>query len=132
MDRLVATTGMGRSTARWLLIGPRLPDPAEQVDGRMLRPRGYSNDARALLAHAGDSDKPFATEQALIVLRAMSAATVDRYVKPAQDKMRIKGISTTKPSPLLRNSVTICTCADDAPDAPGLSRPTAWRTAALR
>ena len=34
--------------------------------------------------------------------------------------MRIKGISTTKPSPLLRNSITIRTCADEAPDAPGV------------
>ena len=31
---------------------------------------------------------------------AMSAATVDRYLKPVRDRMRIKGISTTKPSPL--------------------------------
>jgi len=34
--------------------------------------------------------------------------------------MRIKGISTTKPSPLLRNSISIRTCADEAPDAPGV------------
>ncbi|WP_341276745.1 transposase family protein [Mycobacterium lacus] len=50
----------------------------------------------------------------------MSAATVDRYLKPARDAMRIKGISTTKPSPLLRNSISIRTCADEAPDAPGV------------
>src|SRR5512139_3406912 len=34
--------------------------------------------------------------------------------------MRIKGISTTKPSPLLRNSIAIRTCADEAPQAPGV------------
>lgn len=50
----------------------------------------------------------------------MSAATVDRYLKPARDRMRIKGISTTKPSPLLRNSIAIRTCADEAPEAPGV------------
>ena len=50
----------------------------------------------------------------------MSAATVDRYLKPARERMRIKGISTTKPSPLLRNSITIRTCADEAPKAPGV------------
>jgi len=146
LDRVVATTGMGRSTARRMLTGPRLPDPAEQVDGRTLRPRGFSDDARALLEHvwalmgmpcgkylvvmlglwlpllaeAGDLDKPFATEQALAELKTMSAATVDRYLKPARDRMRIKGISTTKPSPLLRNSIAIRTCADEAPDAPGV------------
>ena len=91
LDRVVATTGMGRSTARRMLTGPRLPDPAEQVDGRTLRPRGFSDDARALLEHvwalmgmpcgkylvvmlelwlpllaeAGDLDKPFATERGI-------------------------------------------------------------------
>jgi hypothetical protein len=89
LDRVVATTGMGRSRARRMLTGPKLPDPAEQVDGRSLRPRGSSDDARALLEHvwapmgmpcgkylvvmcgpwlpllaqAGDLDKPFATSR---------------------------------------------------------------------
>ena len=146
LDRVVATTGMGRSTARRMLTGPRLPDPAGQVDGRTLRPRGFSDDARALLEHvwalmgmpcgkylvvmlelwlpllakAGDLDQPFATDAALAELNAMSAATVDRYLKPVRDRMRIKGVSTTKPSPLLRNSITIRTCADEAPDKPGV------------
>ena len=146
LDRVVATTGMGRSTARRMLTGPRLLDPAERVDGRTLRSRGFSDDARDLLEHvwalmgmpcgkylvvmlglwlpllaeSGDLDRPFATEQALAELKAMSAATVDRYLKPARDRMRIKGISTTKPSALLRNSIAIRTCADEAPDAPGV------------
>jgi len=146
LDRVVATTGMGRSTARRMLTGPRLPDPVGQVDGRTLRPRGFSDDARSLLEHvwalmgmpcgkylvvmlglwlpllvaAGDLDEPFATEAALAELKAMSAATVDRYLKPARDRTRIKGISTTKPSPLLRNSITIRTCADEAPEVPGV------------
>lgn len=137
---------MDRSTARRMLTGPRLPAPADQVDGRRLRARGFSDDARALLWHvglgwacragkylvvmlepwlpllaaAGDLDKPFATKAALAELTAMSAATVDRYLKRARDTMRIKGISTTKPSPLLRNSISIRTCADEAPDAPGV------------
>ncbi len=137
---------MGRSTARRMLTGPGLPEPAEQVDGRRLRARGFSDDARALLEHvwalmgmpcgkylvvmlelwlpleaaAGDLDKPFATEAAVAELKAMSAATVDRYLKPARERMRIKGISTTKPSPLLRNSITIHTCSDEAPKVPGV------------
>jgi hypothetical protein len=129
-----------------MLTGPRLPDPAEQVDRRALRPWGFSDDARALLEHvwalmgmpcgkylvvmrdlwlpllaeAGDLDKPFATERALAELAAMSTATVDRYLKSARDRLRIKGISTTKPSPLLRNSITIRTCAGETPEAPGV------------
>ncbi|MBS4728153.1 transposase family protein [Mycobacterium sp. SM1] len=146
LDRVVATTGMGRSTARRMLAGPPLPHPASQVDRRRLRPRGFSDDARALCEHvwalmgmpcgkylvvmlqlwlpllaaAGDLARPFATEAALAELQAMSAATVDRYLKPARDRMAIKGISTTKPSPLLRNSIAIRTCAEQAPKAPGL------------
>jgi hypothetical protein len=146
LDRVVATTGMGRSTARRMLTGPRLPDPAERVDGRTLRARGFSDDARDLLEHvwalmgmpcgkylvvmlglwlpllaaAGDLDRPFASEQAIAQLKAMSAATVDRYLKPARDRMRIKGISTTKPSPLLRNSIAIRTCAEETPEGPGV------------
>lgn len=146
LDRVVSTTGMGRSTARRMLTGPRLPEPAEQVDGRSLRARGFSDDARALLEHvwalmgmpcgkylvvmvelwlplladAGDLDKPFATEAAVAELKTMSAATVDRYLKPARERMRIKGISTTKPSPLLRNSIAIRTCSDEAPKVPGV------------
>ncbi|GAB7145912.1 hypothetical protein LRC484719_45170 [Mycobacterium riyadhense] len=145
-DRVVATTGIGRSTARRMLTGPRLPNPVEQVDGRTLMSRGFSDDARALLEHvwalmgmpcgkylvvmldvwlpllaaAGDLDKSFATEQALAELAAMSAAMVDRYLKPSRDRICIKRISTTKPSPLLSNSITIRTCDDETPEAPGV------------
>jgi hypothetical protein len=104
VDRVVATTGMGRWTARRMLTGPRLPESAEQVDGRTLRPRGFGDDAPALLEHewalmgmpcgtylvamvevrlpllagAGDLDRLLATEAAVAELKAMSAATVDR------------------------------------------------------
>lgn len=36
-----------------------------------------------LLAESGDLDRPFATEAASAELKAMSAATLDRYLKPA-------------------------------------------------
>jgi transposase InsO family protein len=146
LDRVVQTTGMGRSTARRMLTGPRLPDPAGQVDGRSLRARGFSDEARALLERvwalmgmpcgkylkvmlgvwlpllrqAGDLEASVATEAAVAELEAMSAATMDRYLKPARDRMRIKGVATTKPSPLLRNSIAIRTCADEAPRIPGV------------
>jgi len=97
LDRVVDTTRMGRSTARRMLTGPVLPDPAEQVDGRTLRPRGYSDDARALLEHVW----------------ALMGMPCGKYLV-------VKGVSTTKPSPLLRNSITIRTCADEAPEVPGV------------
>lgn len=45
------TTGMGRSTARRLLSGPRRPDPKDQNDKRGVKPRLYGDDARLLLGH---------------------------------------------------------------------------------
>jgi hypothetical protein len=146
LDQVIAATGVGRSTARRLLSGPALGDPGEQVDGRTLKARRFSDDARALLEHvwalmgmpcgkylsvmcelwlpllaaAGDLDQPFATEETLAELRSMSPATIDRYLAPARGRMRLRGVSTTKPSPLLRNSIQIRTCADEAPDTPGV------------
>ena len=46
-------------------------------------------------------------------LLAMSAASIDRYLRPAKAKDHIKGKSTTKPSPLLRSSVKIRKATDE-------------------
>ncbi len=104
LDPVVATTGMGRSTARQMLTGPRLPGPAEQVDGRSLRPRGFSDEARALLEHvwalmgmpcgkylvvmhdlwlplltaAGDLDKLLVTEASVAELKATALPGANR------------------------------------------------------
>ncbi|CKN18741.1 Conserved protein of uncharacterised function%2C possible transposase remnant [Mycobacterium tuberculosis] len=104
LDPVVATTGMGRSTARQMLTGPRLPGPAEQVDGRSLRPRGFSDEARALLEHvwalmgmpcgkylvvmhdlwlpllpaAGDFKKPLVTEASVAELKATALPGANR------------------------------------------------------
>ncbi|HVX16577.1 MAG TPA: transposase family protein [Acidimicrobiales bacterium] len=145
LDRVVATTGMGRSTARRMLTGPKLPNPKDQIDRRSVKARSYSDDARLLLEHvwllmgmpcgkylvvmrdlwlplldaAGDLDKPFATDVARQELGRMSAATVDRYLGPARHRMRLKGLSTTKASPLLRNSIKIRTVGDERDTRPG-------------
>lgn len=146
LDEVVETTGMGRSTARRMLTGPRLPDPAEQVDNRRLRSKGYSDDSRLLLEHvwalmgcpcgkylvvmleqwlplledAGDLDRPFATAQTIAELQAMSAATIDRYLEPARRSMQLRGIATTKPSPLLRNSIGLSKVGDEPATVPGV------------
>ncbi len=52
-------------------------------------------------------------------LLSMSAATVDRYLKTAKATDRISGISTTKPSPLLRNSITVRKAGDEVEAEPG-------------
>ncbi len=147
LDEVVATTGMGRSTARRMLTGPALPAPAEQVDRRRLRPKQYSDDARSLLERvwalmgmpcgkyltvmlplwlpllneAGDLDKPFATPATVSELEAMSAATIDRYLAPARKTMQLRGISTTVPAPaVLRNSIGLSKVGDAPPATPGV------------
>lgn len=146
LDQVVTTTGMGRSTARRMLSGAHLVDPADQLDRRRLRPKGYSDDARALLehvwklmgcpcgkylvvmvelwvpalAHAGDLDRPFVTAQSMVELRSMSAATIDRYLVPARRAMRLRGMTTTRVSPLLRNSIALSKAGDALPNAPGV------------
>lgn len=146
LDEVMATTGMGRSTARRMLTGPALLDPTEQVDQRKLRPKTYSDDARALLEHvwalmgcpcgkyltvmlplwlpllqqAGDLDKPWTTPSSLAELEAMSAATIDRYLAPARRSIQLRGISTTTPSPLLRNSISLSKAYDAPPLIPGV------------
>ncbi|MGH3966609.1 MAG: DDE-type integrase/transposase/recombinase [Mycobacterium sp.] len=52
-------------------------------------------------------------------LLAMSAATIDRYLAPAKAKDQISGVSTTKPSPLLRNSIKIRRAGDEVEEEPG-------------
>lgn len=147
LDEVIATTGMGRSTARRMLSGPQLPEPREQLDRRRLRPKGYGDDARALLRHvwalmgfpcgkylivmlpmwlplmeaAGDLDKPFATPTAVAELQQMSAATIDRYLAPTRSSMRLRGVSTTTPSPLLRNSIGLSKVGDEPASIPGVA-----------
>ena len=52
-------------------------------------------------------------------LLAMSAATIDRYLKPVREQDPLRGISTTKPSPLLRSSITIRKAGDEVEAEPG-------------
>lgn len=52
-------------------------------------------------------------------LLSMSAASIDRYLAPARAKDRIKGVSTTKRSVLLRNSIKIRKAGDEVEAEPG-------------
>ena len=59
------------------------------------------------------------TEDVRKELLSMSAATVDRYLKPERDRQRLKGISATKPGTLLRNSIKIRKAGDETGTEPG-------------
>lgn len=52
-------------------------------------------------------------------LLEMSPATIDRYLAPTKAKDQISGIPTTKPSPLLRNSIKVRKAGDEVEDEPG-------------
>src|SRR5664279_140405 len=52
-------------------------------------------------------------------LLAMSAASIDRYLRPAKATDQIRGVSTTKPSPLLRSSIKIRKAGDEVEAEPG-------------
>jgi hypothetical protein len=52
-------------------------------------------------------------------LLTMSAASIDRYLRPARATDQIRGVSTTKPSPLLRSSIKIRRAGDEVEAEPG-------------
>ena len=49
----------------------------------------------------------------------MSPASIDRYLKPAKATDQIRGVSTTKASPLLRSSIAIRRAGDEVEAEPG-------------
>ena len=52
-------------------------------------------------------------------LEAMSAATIDRYLRPAKAHDQVRGMSTTKAGPLLRTSIQIRKAGDEVEAEPG-------------
>ena len=52
-------------------------------------------------------------------LLSMSAATIDRYLAPVMVDGALRGVSTTKPSPLLRASITVRKAGDEVAAEPG-------------
>ncbi|WGH89962.1 integrase [Auritidibacter ignavus] len=117
------------------------------IDRRKTKARKYSYDATKVLQHVwsisgGLSGKYLAasmadwldgpethgrlvfgqgrySRQVRAELLAMSAATIDRYLKPARDKDPLRGRAATKPGTLLRDSVAMCQAGDEVGDEPG-------------
>lgn len=52
-------------------------------------------------------------------LLSMSAATIDRYLAGTKATDQIRGVSTTKPSPLLRSSIKVRKAGDEVEAEPG-------------
>jgi hypothetical protein len=53
------------------------------------------------------------------LLCSMSAATIDRHLKPERDRLGLKGRSHTKPGSLLKSQIPIRTWAEWSEDQPG-------------
>jgi hypothetical protein len=147
LDQVVEVTGWTRDNARRRLTGAARR--GRQVDARPRRPRAskYSYDALKVLqrvwaASGGQCGKYLAASMRLQLdglerhgelvdgqdryspavraeLLSMSAATIDRYLKTARAKDQISGVSTTKPSLLLRNSITVRKAGDEVEAEPG-------------
>lgn len=147
LDEVVAVTGWSRDNARRRLTEAAEPGPRRVVKRRKPRALKYSAAARKLLewlwaASGGLCGKYLAAAMAALLtalehhgeladgkrgyspevraeLLAMSAATIDRYLADARRKGQLKGISATKPSPLLRTSIKIRKAGDEVEDEPG-------------
>ncbi|MGL4782956.1 MAG: hypothetical protein ACRC25_06185, partial [Aeromonas hydrophila] len=147
LDEVVAVTGWSRDNARRRLGKAAKPRPRAVTPKRRVRARKYSYDAVKVLqrvwAFSGyECGKYLAVAMSVLLdglerhgelvpgkarysasvraeLEAMSAATIDRYLAPARAKDPLRGISTTKPSPLLRSSITVRKAGDEVENTPG-------------
>lgn len=148
LDYFCQTTGLARSTGRRYLTSPTLGNPkVARLDQRRKKKRKYSGEAikvliriwrlmgcqcgkymaasmglwlASLKAHgelvAGQHGF---TAQVEAELLAMSGASIDRYLKEERERLACKGISATRPSQLLRNSIKIRKAGDEIEDEPG-------------
>lgn len=147
LGEVVAVTGWSRDNARRRLAEAARPGPRRQVKRRKPRAPKYSAAARKLLewlwATSGGLCGKYLTvalegllaslehhgvlafgkrgyrPEVKAELLAMSAATIDRYLSDARSKGQLKGISSSKPSPLLRTSIKIRKAGDEVETEPG-------------
>lgn len=147
LDTLVATTGWTRDHARRAIRHASQRVGAARDRPRRPRPRKYSYDALIVLQEVwrlagqpsgkylaavmddtldrlvrfGELGKvqPRVTPEVLDELRAMSAATIDRYLKPHKDAAYPSAVSGTRPSHILRSSIPTRTSMDDPLTGPG-------------
>jgi hypothetical protein len=149
LDQVVAVTGWSRDNARRRLSAAAKGSAGAGVARRPRRPRApkYCLDTLKVLqkvwaASGGQCGKYLAASMRIQLdglerhgelafgrdryspavreeLLEMSAATIDRYLAPAKAKDQISGVSTTKASPLLRNSIKIRKAGDEVEEEPG-------------
>jgi len=147
LDALVASTDWTRDHARRAIRAANARKGSAHEQQRKPRPRKYSYDALVVLQEvwrltgqpsgkylAAVMDDtlerlvrfrelgkvaPRVTDAVLDELRAMSAATIDRYLKPHKDAAYPVALSGTKPSHILRSSIPTRTSMDAPLTQPG-------------
>ena len=148
LDRFCEATGLSRSTARRYLTSETIGNPkVYRLDRRTIRPTKYSAEAKKLLvrlwrlegmpcgkymaANLNEWITALESHGELIEgsdhynqttrreVLAMSGATIDRYLHEYRHDLELKGIPTTKPGALLRNSIQIRTATSEVESMPG-------------
>ncbi|WP_310963069.1 integrase [Nocardioides terrisoli] len=147
LDALVETTGWTRDHARRAIRVAAARKGAARDVQRRPRPKKYSYDALIVLQEVwrlsgqpsgkylaavmddtlerlvrfGELGKvaPRVRPEVLDELRSMSAATIDRYLKPHKDAAYPSALSGTKPSHILRSSIPTRTSMDEPITVPG-------------
>jgi len=147
LDALVETTGWTRDHARRAIRAANARKGAVRDQQRRPRPRKYSYDALIVLqevwrlsgqpsgkyfaAVMGDTLErlvrfgelgkvaPRVTDAVLEEVRSMSAATIDRYLKPHKDAAYPVALSGTRASQILRSSIPTRTSMDTPLTEPG-------------
>ena len=147
LDGLVAATGWTRDHARRAIRSANARTGPAGRQPRKPRERKYSYDALVVLQEVwrlsgqpsgkylaavmddtlerlvrfGELGKvgPRVTDLVLDELRSMSAATIDRYLKPHKDAAYPVALSGTKPSHILRSSIPQRTAMDAPLTVPG-------------
>lgn len=147
LDALVTTTGWTRDHARRAIRHANARKGAASQQTRKPRPRKYSYDALVVLQEVWRlSGQPSGKYLAAIMddtlerlvrfnelgkvasrvtpavldeLCAMSPATIDRYLKPHKDTQYPVALSSTKPSHILRSSISVRTAMDALPEGGG-------------
>lgn len=148
LDNFCEVTGLSRASARRYLTSAVAGNPGVvRIDYRTVRPTKYSASSKKVLERVWvlsgcqcgkylaasmrvllDSlqahgelvlGKGGYSESVRAQLLAMSASTIDRYLKESRKSLELRGISSTKPGALLRNSITIRKAGDEIACEPG-------------
>ncbi|QIM15970.1 transposase family protein [Leucobacter insecticola] len=147
LDELVAMTGWSRANTRRQVSAARARRGPQRALKWAPRPRTYGYDTLKLLIvvwmFAGQpsgkylaatmgiwlpklikhdesgADTHRLTDHTRAQLLTVSGATIDRFLKPTRDGVRLTGISGTKPGPLLRTSITVRKAGGEHEQVPG-------------